>query len=311
MYRYEGLVRQVIDYFGKTPQYQILISQLVLICNAITKGDVVSYNKTYKFDNTWKIDGMSMKTVLENDYNFVDQESLNFPIITMYPTKPIEPVAPELINKPVKPTEVVKPIKPTEVLEPEKLETVAEPVKPTEVLEPIEPDKYIPDPIILALIKDYNENKLVKRDEYTSLVRLDIFTTFEKKFRNTSEVTVEFYDQYNNYINKYTTDMGSYITYEDIVPQQSGDKVYTTYKFSHWQYEDGTVLDLNNVIKNGFVYPVFVGDKIREYTIGWNVGKECIYQKYYYNDIPSYSETTEIGYSGNYYYEFIGWDKNI
>ena len=305
------IVRSVIDYFGKKEQYLILIAQLVLVCNAISKGKVSNYDGNYYFDSSWTIDGRTMDDVLQGDYDFVDEESLNFPIIPSYPEAPVGPDPLPEVKEPVKPTAISKPVMPAEVVKPVAPDKMSEPTKPAFVIKPTEPSRYVLDSVTASLIDDYRSGKLRKRTEFSKNVEIEFETSFNKNFRNLQEVTIMFYDLNDTLITTSTTDYGSHISFNGTLPVKEGDNIYSSYKFSHWEYEDGTVLDMKNVTKEGIVYPKYVGGEIKTYTVTWVISDEKVVETYDYGTLPEYKEEVIGSYKGNKYFEFIGWDKEI
>ena len=305
------IVRSVIDYYGKKEQYLILIAQLVLVCNAISKGKVSNYDGNYYFDSSWTIDGRTMDDILQGDYDFVDEESLNFPIIPSYPEVPVGPDPLPEVKEPVKPAAVAKPVMPAEVVRPVAPEKMNEPSQPTFMSQPIAPSKYVLDSVTASLIEDYKSGKLKKRTEFSENVDIEFETSFNKNFRNSQELTIMFYDLNNTLITTSTTDYGSHISFNGDIPVKKGDNVYSSYKFSHWEYEDGTVLDMNNVTKEGIVHPKYVGGDIKTYTVTWIIDNEKIEEIYDYGTFPEYKDEVIGTYKGNKYFEFIGWDNKI
>lgn len=307
------VVRSGIATFGddKDLKFRILLAQLALFSNAVIKGDIDNYNKTGVYNSSYKFGGTTVNTLLEG-FTFEDNDELylarpNYPSVV-----PVEPVKPEEVLEPVKPTEVLEPVKPTPVVEkPVEPALVLEPVKPTLVLEPTLPTEYEPDPLILSLINDYDNGLLYKKEEFNEDIILEFTTEFTKNYKNPTSVTIEFYDLSNNYINSYTTEYGSYITYTDVIPNKEPDQQYASYKFSHWEYEDGTILNLNNITKAGAVYPVIVPDKLQSYLVSWIVDGNTISEIYEYGSIPSYNGELTKPISGNNYYLFNSWDKEI
>lgn len=305
-----SIVKGVIDLYDKKPQYVILIAQLVLVCNALNNGTIATYDKKRNFDSGWTIDGKTMNQVLENDYNFTEDDSLAFPIYS-YVSAPTAPLPLEEVKKPSQPVEVSKPVKPAEVSKPIEIVQMDAPALPKEVSKPVEPTPYTVDELTNELISGYKSGSLKKRTEYTSDYTMEFEKTLKKTFRNAKEIIVKFYDLDKNLLASYTTDLGSYINYSASLPKKVGDEKYETYKFSHWEYEDGTKLDLNNVTKEGLVYPVFVGEKLRSYKVTWKVNEKVYEESYEYGSIPQFKETIEEKYSGNSYYKFSSWDKVV
>lgn len=318
LYR-SGLVSSALDKLEKTDKYLILIAQLAIVCNAIDDKPVYNYegnkNPSNKdaalFDQNWKINGKTILEILENDVEFVDKD-IAYPLVSGYPEKPEEPIEPPVVQEPISPDALTKPIEPEKVEDPgEEPIAVEEPEKPAVVTCPEELEPYVPDPDILALIDAYQQNQLVLREPLQEDYVLTMISSFDKQFKNQEIVSVEFYDQENQFIKKYETDYGSYIVYDAILPTKEADEKYQSYQFSHWEYADGEILDLSCVVKEGFVYPIFVGTTLQEYTITWMVDDRQYVEKYPYGSIPVFSGDLKKSYQGNYYYEFSSWDKEL
>lgn len=314
LYSLEGLyqdpmVKSGISSFDKEEQYLILISQLVYV-NILMNGTNIKTTRGTYFNDSWRIEGRTKEDVLENSIDFYLDNKLRTPIIKHYPVEPIPPTITE-VKEPVYPKEVSKPVEPVKVNEPSKPLSVAKPVEPEIVLEPSEPIPYKCDEVILDLIDAYNKGELIYREEYIEDICVELNSTFTKKFKNSSLVTVEFYDLNKNFLNAYTTESGSYITYDISLPVKEGDEIYSSYKFSHWEYEDKTILDLNNVTREGFVYPVFVGDVYKEYLITWEVDGDISTEFYHYGDLVSYKGKLEKDYQTNVFYVFDKWDSEL
>ncbi|MCI5744755.1 MAG: hypothetical protein MR270_00490 [Erysipelotrichaceae bacterium] len=324
LYR-SGFVSQVLkNYFPAENRYEekylILISQLAMISMAIDAKPVKNYEMDLNpsFENAAYfsysyIIGNSGKTILENLENVIYIEDIDENgsyVRNTYPEEP--PIKPQEIIEPLRPKEVAIPIKPIEVAKPEEEPAVVN--KPSEVIEvinPIEPTPYVVDETIASLIEEYNENQLVYKEEYNEDVIINLTSTFTKKYKNVDYVSVAFYDQFGQLINIYQTDKGSYITYDDILPSKQEDKQYSLYRFDYWQYEDGTRLDLNNVIYEGSVYPVFAGITLQKYEVTWIVDKKTISEIYEYGDMPIYKGDLIKPYEGNYCFVFDKWNQNI
>lgn len=319
LYR-SGLVSTAIEMFEKTDQYLILVAQLAIVSNALDDKPVYNYegyknpsNKNAKIiDNSWTIDNKTIMQILEYDVSFIDVDGNAYPLLGGYPKAPIEPEKIKEIEEPKYPEEVIKPVLPEEVKHPgDAPKEVKKPISPIYVSEPQEPDPYVEDDFKVAMIEAFNNNILKERQLYDIEVKYDIYTTFIKNINNLDFVSVEFYDQEKNFIEKYVTDYGSYIVFDQNVPSCDPDEVYSEYVFSHWEYEDGEKLDLSCVTREGFVYPVFVGKTLQKYEITWVVDNKIYTEMYDYGEIPAFKESLIREPEGNYYYEFVSWDKEV
>lgn len=305
------------DYKDK---FIILIAQLALVSNALDDKAVKTYegqkNSTNSkdqlyFDSTWKINGKSMKTILENDYTFTDLNIAN-QFVPFYPTKPVEPIKPEEVKEPSKPNLVVKPTKPEEKINPGVgPEAVNKPTMPQEIKEPTKPEQFVVDPIVVALIEDYNNNVLTYREQLNDSFNYEVYTSFSKKFKNQEFISIEFNDLNGNLLDKAYVENGSSAIYTGQQPKKAADQMYSYYKFSHWEYLDGTILNLNCVEREGIVYPCFNGVILQKYNVKWIVNDIETIEKYEYGSIPVYTESVTKPIDGNKYYTFIGWDKEI
>ena len=305
------------DYKDK---FIILIAQLALVSNALDDKAVKTYegqkNSTNSkdqlyFDSTWKINGKSMKTILENDYTFTDLNIAN-QFVPFYPTKPVEPIKPEEVKEPSKPNLVVKPTKPEEIINPGVgPEVVNKPTMPQEIKEPTKPEQFVVDPIVVALIEDYNNNVLTYREQLNDLFNYEVYTSFSKKFKNQEFLSIEFNDLNGNLLDKAYVENGSSAIYTGQQPKKAADQMYSYYKFSHWEYLDGTILNLNCVEREGIVYPCFDGVLLQKYNVKWIVNDIETIEKYEYGSTPVYTGSVTKPIDGNKYYTFIGWDKEI
>lgn len=319
------LVKNALEKGGMFEDYKdkfvILISQLALVANALDKNPVATYegnlgstdsSVTLYFDDTWRINGKSMQQALEYDYNFVDVNEYAGYLPIDYPDMPVKPTKPEVVSSPTKPNEVTKPIEPESVSNPGQApETVNDPIEPTKVDKPTEPVAYVVDEQVLKLIEAYKEGTLHYRTPLNNDYALQLTSTLTKKFKNQDIVVVEFYDLESNFIDSYQTDLGSYIVYDSKMPTKSPDNVYASYAFLHWQYEDGSILDLSNVTKEGRVYPVFVGDKLQKYQVSFTVNGDVTTLEYEYGAMPSYDGDLSNFIVENKYFNFVSWDKEF
>lgn len=311
LYKYD-IVQLAVDVKEKKPQFLILLSQLVMICNAISYEPVKDTNGVVYTTST-KFGGKTVMENLENDYDFVEDDNLAYPSRSvLYMERPIAPTPIEVVEKVENPVVVEEPgAAPTVVANPGEAPAVVEkPTKPKLVLEPTKPEMIKVDEKIMELINAYNNQALTPRIEPTDY-DLDLTSNFSKKFRNISTVAVEFYDLDNSFIYRALAEKDGPIYYEGIIPTKPADNVYSEYTFSHWEYEDGEKLDLNSVSKDGFVYPKFVGTKLQTYDVTWIVDGNTIIETYEYGETPSFSGDLEKPTDGYYYYTFSSWDKEI
>lgn len=322
------LVKNSLEKGGMFADYKdkfvILISQLALVSNALDRNPVKTYEGNIStsdtsvaiyFDENWRINGKSMAQALEYDYDFVesDENAGYLPLGYSYTMdEPIKPIEPTLVNMPSLPKEVSKPIEPTKVLDPgEEPEVVEKPIYPEEVVKPTEPTPYKVDEFVEKLINAHKNNELVYRTPFDEDVALTFTSKLSKKFINQEMIIIEFYDYYNDFIVKYETECGSYIVFDEKLPTKPSDEVYSSYVFSHWEYDDGTKLDISNVTKHGKVYPVFTGDVLQKYEVTWNVDGKQEKQMYEYGSMPSYDSNILKKYEHDVYFTFAGWDKEI
>ena len=306
-------------------KYEILLAQLALIANIIDDKVVYNYeaqapNKTKAdltkagsavIDLNWKINGKTIEQILGIDVSTLHaDESNGYPYIKTYPTPVERLVPPTVVNEPTLPTVVKEPIEPIKVENPGAAPT--EVVKLPEPTKVEEPTPYVVPETIQKIIDEYNNNSLVKHKELTEDYNYQAVSVMEKKIRDVSQVTIEFYDLNGNLLSKETTDKGSYMIYEGTLPTKLPNEMYSEFKFVGWEYDDHERLDLNNVVKDGYVYPVFEG-VLRKFEIKWIVdGNETI-EKYEYGSMPSYKNvpTKDVDINLNKYYTFLNWNKEF
>ena len=316
LYR-SGLTKTALDYFETEEKYLILVAQLALICNGLDDNDVYNYeawipstnkgnlklNGAKVIDDNWTIGGKTYTQILGEVYLTEDGIQAQ-PLYTGYPenielmTKPSEvqaPTYPHVVNQPVAPAVVEEPTS----------TVTTRPIKPEEVAKP---NEYVMPADISSLLEVYNTD-LIYRTPYSSDYDLVLNTEFSKKFKNTEEITVEFYNEDNSFISKYTIPNGSYLVYDDIIPKKEKDEVYN-YTFIGWEYEDHEILDLNCVTKEGFVYPIFSQTYI-EYEVTWEIDNKIYKENYHYNELPICKESLIKENTDKMVYLFDSWDKTI
>ena len=316
LYR-SGLTKTALDYFESEEKYLILVAQLALICNGLDDNDVYNYeawipstnkgnlklNGAKVIDENWTIDGKTFTQILGSVYLSEDGIQAQ-PLYTGYPERVDLLIKPSEILAPTYPQVVNQPVAPNEVDVPSATVTTR-PIKPTEVKEPSE---YVRPDDITSLLEVYNTD-LVYRNPLVNDYDLILDSKFSKDFKNTEEITIEFYDVDKTFISKYTISNGSYLVYDDIIPTKEKDEVYT-YTFMAWEYEDHEILDLNCVTKEGFVYPVFK-ETYNDYEVTWNINGEIYKEIYHYNDMPICKENLFKENTDKMAYFFESWDKDI
>jgi len=333
LYR-SGRVSEALTVKGKTEKYLILVAQLALICNAISDGDVYNYeawdsssssgnlNKAgaLKIDENWTIDGRTIKQILaneENDPYIADTTIKAYPYLDGYPNALVEPTCPTEVAEPTAPTVVLEPVAPTVVNNPGNApEVVNEPIEPSKVEKPVPYE--IPSEL-KGIVQDYKNGLLEKREELSSDYEFIVTSNVKKDFRNSSLITIEFYDAKNNFICKEQTEVGSYIVYLGQTPIKEKDEKVALYTFSGWAYEDGEKCDLNHVTREGFVYPTY-SETLQKYTVSWSIEGEVINETYEYGSLPNFDSDyyiNELGYKLekaphlNTRYTFSNWDKEM
>lgn len=304
-------------------KYEILLAQLGLLCNIVDDKTVYNYEAQLpgksKVDLTkpgsavidwnWKINGKTIEQILGIDatkYN-ADEEN-GYPRVKTYPTPVERLVPPTEVKEPTIPTLVKEPIEPTLVENPGNAPTeVEKPILPTEVKEPT---PYEVPELLQEMINDYNNNLLVKHNELTEDYNYEAISVMEKRIRDVSKVTIEFYDLEGNLLSKETTDKGSYMIFDGITPTKLPDDMHSEYKLVGWEYDDHEMLDLSNVTKDGYVYPVFEG-VLRKFTIEWIVNGNKTTEEYEYGELPNYKGALTKKISDSKYYTFFGWNKEF
>ena len=317
LYR-SGATVSALDITSNREKYIILVAQLALVSIMLDTDQVYNYEawnpKTNKgnlklngalvIDFNWTIDDRNIDTILEH-VNYIDDSSITaLPLYSGYPSPVAEPEPPTEVLEPTYPSPVSEPVRPTEVSAPTSTVTEA-PVKPVAVECPT---PYVVPSDIQSLLEVYNTS-LCKRDEFSSDYNLIINTEFDKKFKNLNELVVEFYNTNGEYITKYIVNNGSYIVYDNILPTKPNDVMYT-YKFVGWEYENHELLDLNNVTREGFVYPVFE-NILNTYVVTWNVNNQEFNETYNYGEMPSFKGSLIKDNTTSTIYQFDKWDKDI
>ncbi len=319
LYHNEG-VTDTLRTQEKEEKYVILLAQLYKITNALTDGTVYSYDGTYAFDQSYKIQNFYSKfpqndsfydkyvvskkpseVITEEDY-YVDSESSE-PLAGGYPNEVIEP---EILvtEEPVRPAYMKTPAEPEEVAEPEPITEVKEPTKPGEVFEMAEPEKYVADEAILGII---DENfTLTLRDE----IKSDFISTkrisVKKQFIGAESVGVVFHDNDGNEIFSTPVDKGTMVDFYGKLPTKAEDEG-ATYEFECWVDEFGVEQSLETVEKDMFLYPRFK-KILKQFEITWIIEDTEIKQTYDYGALPLCPIIPQKNDTLNTYFTFDGFD---
>ena len=320
LYR-SGRVSEAIEVKGKTDKYLILVAELALVSWGLDNNPLGNYeawtsaNKNnfslpgaLEVNDSWTINGKTISEILENNTYIESTEIDAYPDLNGYPVQPIEPVKPVEVEEPIYPEKVNKPVEVEEVEDPGSApEVVNMPIQPSKVECPT---PYVVDSKIQGIVNKYNSGELVYRTPLDIDKVITLSSSVNKNFKDSVEVTIEFYDTNGNLIVKKTTDKNSYIVYDGVKPTKQDDDKYNNYVFTGWEYSDHELLDLNNVIREGFVYPVFSGT-LNKYTVTWVIDGISHNEIYEYGSIPSCKESLIKEPNNNTKYEFFGWDKEL
>ncbi len=286
-------------------KFWILLAQLYYFCNAITDGQVSTYNIKYNFgykekypyryfDSSYRIDGKTPAEILENDPAALLQDGENAaPPESGYllpePPEPPEPVEDpgEAPNRPSSP-----PIAPREVTPPgPEPELVLEPVRPQEVPMPAgEPRKYTPTAEESALKAAYDAGKF--SDRKASLRKEDFLweveTSVDRYFRNARTVVVEYYDG-ERLLGTDDVMRGDFLT--PTVAEPTREETGYTYTFAGWNDGTGAPFDLTKAIDTDAatirLYARFTRTP-NLYDVIWEVDGAIRQGKAAYRSVPAY-----------------------
>ena len=317
LYR-SGVIKTTMTANGYEEKYLILVAQLGTISYLIDDKTVYNYegNISPKYADAktvtkdFVVGGKTFTNILEGlTYEDTDSAYPNF----AYPNEPAM-LKPEKVDEPAPLTidPVQMPVKPTVVNNPGNApEVVEKPIYPTAIEAPVLPTLQKLPEDIKNLVDDYKDNVLIKRAEKNSDTPITVKSSFNKDFINTDIINIEFRTVDDTTIKAITCDKGSYIVFDAILPTKDGDNIYSEYAFDSWVYEDGTKLDLNNVTKEGFVYPTFKGVKYTQYEISFDVEGNITKYLVDYGSMPEYTGALFKDSDDTYFYTFASWDKEI
>ena len=313
-------------------KYEILVSQLVIIANALNNGPVYTYWRTYHaakctsdctlsahkpthehnknpLTESSKIYKSTVKSLLDGNPYLSDTENAA-PLTGGMPTEVAEPIAPTPVEKPTKPTAPTVPARPTEVANPGDPPTeVAEPTAPTPALASDEPTPYIPCPDCAELVAYAEEHPLAERETVSGECIFTATTGVKKSLFNVTSVTVFFYSEDGEFLYSTAVDKGTRADYVGITPEREED-ARATYTFSHWVDKDGNTPDLSAVETDVSLYPCFT-ENIKSYPITFTVDGVRTTVLTPYGSMPVPTETPHRPDDSMREYTFIGWDKPL
>ena len=294
----------------KQQKYLILVAQLYVIANALTDGTVYSYYGDYAFDSSYRLEKQTVAQILENNIPIVDTENAA-PLSEGYPQAVEQPTKPETVTEPIKPTPVRVPAKPEVVTDPGAAPTpVDEPIKPETVADPgKEPEKYVPQAELAALVKAYEEGRIVEREELSKDFTFSLTETVRKGIFNVTSATVAFCSPDGNVIYKTTVDSGTRADFIGDIPTKEED-ASATYVFDGWQDSDGILADLTSVSTDLILYPKFKAIT-KYYDVTFDVDGVKTVVSTAYGEIPLFDQTPIRPDDSTYEYSFVGWDREL
>ncbi len=331
-YIYHGysIVRNKIRDMKRTEQFEILLSQLYYLCNALDDAPVQNYVAKYKprrpasglaaadFDASYRI-GNNKRTpaAIVGQDGVLEDKNNSEPLAGGYPNIPQEPSAPTEVPQPTQPEQKRNPIEPQPVEQPgEGPVAVDEPTMPEVVVEPTEPVAYVPTQNERTLSGAYESGEFVYRPPLTEDFVLPLQTQVTKYFRNARLVTLRFYERQDAEKPVYTVadvPLASFVEYPYAYPKKSR----TGYDcvFSGWQDDEGNLIDLNCLTTNKgdlSLYPYFV-ETPKQYALIWQVDGVYFTDKCAFESVPTYNiekfGAPKKERAGVRLYRFTGWQR--
>ncbi len=307
-------------------KYEILVSQLVIIANALSDESVQSYwavyhdtkctasctiaahrNNRYVFTEDTKIHKTSVKDMLGGNPYLSDNGNA-IPLAGGVPEATERPTEPERVDKPIKPTAPTVPAKPSEVKNPgEPPSLVEKPTEPIKVIQPEKPTEYIPPSEAVALIDLYNRGGVEKREEVDGECVFVATSCVTKSIFNVSTVTVFFYSESGELIYATSVDRGTRADFVGDLPEKAED-VSATYTFSHWSDGGGRAADLSAVDTDLALYPSFDAN-LKTYDVTFNVDGVKTVIPTLYGSMPVFDGVAERPDDEYFEYTFAGWDR--
>ena len=289
-----GKIRAGLGQQGLKQKYEILLAQLFYTVNAISDTPVLNYNgKTYT--SSYTFNGKTPLSILGGEAYMKDENNAT-PVEGGYPTPVEEPVPVEEVAEPQKPTVVKPPIAPEVVEHPGEQPAKVDRPSPIANMDPpaefnLEDPHVLPESVI-ALVSEYREGKITERAKKTSSVRIEVGVYSTKKFKNTDEVVIRFFDEAGNQLTTaFSVERGSYVEYDGAAPEKSEDD-YATYTFIGWKDgpgDDAKQVNMSAVDGDGAeldLYPLFLATK-KLYKVTWNDGGSLTYTYEPLDQIPT------------------------
>jgi len=321
-----NLVYSFLNTKGKLYKYQILVAQLMYVCNVLDTADIKNYeyNKgssssanAYILNESTKIDGKTYKQILGSSASMETNNDMAYPYYVTVP-EVVEPLPePIYVEKPGAAPQVVE--------EPAEVAYAEDPgVKPvhydcptftkTDAIKPLQPTLKEFDESKVALADAYNTT-LLYRNEFSSNPVVTFTDNYECDFSNQLLHVARFYDNDGVLIKEQFFKKS--LTYEGKLPTKPGDAIYSDYDFDKWVDKNGNIIDMDNIDYSLCLYPTFVGGNYNYYNITWiipnnNQGQETIVTSCRADELPTppYEVPTRTDYQ-DYYYEFDSWDKPL
>ncbi len=313
---------------NKEDEFNVFVASLYLIAQRFSDGPLMPLDRSL-------VKGHAEASAYYDRYGngFTDTKYLGLyrrslseilgnytPVADTDNSKPLDGGYPQKVEKPKEPTPVPQPETPVYVAPPIELEevkpagspptAVSNPGEaPVAVPEPTAPAPYVQDRVKAELISAYSSGKIAKRELiFNTDPTVTFNTVVEKRFLNVEECSVKFYDTDGETV-LYTAvvDSGSMVDFVGSTPIKADD-ARAFYTFDYWVDRNGSPVDLSRVESDLLLYPHF-SEKIKSYTVTWNVNGTLVKEEFLYGDTPSFNGTAEKPDSDYCYYTFAGWDK--
>ena len=316
LYQNNG-VKEMIRTMEREEKYLLLVCQLAHISNLLIDGDVKNYDGNAVYNESWTINGRTIKDVLGSD-NMYDDTDNGAPLTDGYPSAVEKPDVPPEVAEPEKPTKPALPVEPAAVNSPgEAPDEVSEPAIPTPANSQVANLDLALDSADRLRIKEaYSSGYCPKRTPATDAYTLKISTKVNKN-KDAEQFEVKFVNNSGAILYKAFIEEGSCAVYEGIIPYKATDSD-GSYTFGGWYEfrEDG---DYSNSEKFSLATPV-TGDLTlvpafdrlpTYYTVKWIINETVISKSYISGEVPQCPIAPEKSDNGSVGYRFVGWDKPI
>ncbi len=294
-------------------KYIILLAQLYYISMALNDGNIQKFDSAEYYDGNYIIghiypDKISPRAVI-TDTSYMPDTNNAAPLADGYPATVERPDYQE-IPEPQKPEYVPMPIEPERVEEPTPPPVVEEPVAPPVVEDPGDvPEPYSPPTGVLELIDAFDSGEIPLRDEVESDLSVSPKITVNKVFFGAKSHTVVYHDHNGNILYETMVESGSFAEYGGEMPHKEEDSS-AVYTFVGWMDSDGNAVDLSSVNEDLLLYPIFRPD-YKYYNIVFIVDGVRHEESVMWGEVPKYDGLPQKDDEGNFYYVFVGWDKEI